>query len=97
MLTNINHEVADAAHRQRARNLGQVLNYPNDLPKGGTPFQRETLASFRHAGLSAFAQSDGTIHATEYRPAPNGGYTEEWVTLVTHKDRVAHLGNPYAT
>lgn len=94
---DVNHQVADAAHRQRARNLGQVLNHPNDLPKGGTPFQRETLASFRHAGLSAFAQSDGTIRATEFRPAPSGGFTEEWVTLVTHKDRVAHLGNPYAT
>lgn len=97
MLSNINHAVADTAHRQRTRNLGSVLNHGSDLPKGGTPFQRETLAAFRHAGLSGFALGNGTVRGTEFRPAPNGGYTEEWVTIVSHKDRVAHLGNPYAT
>lgn len=96
-MTAINTAVADAAHRQRARNLGAVFNHGSDLPKGGTPFQRETLAAFRHAGLTGFAQADGTIRATEFRPAPAGGYTEEWVTIVTHRDRVAHLGSAYGT
>lgn len=94
---DIHYETADAAQRQRIRNLGLVLNHPSDLPKGGTPFQRETLASFRHAGLSGYANKDGTIRATVFRPAPAGGFTEEWVQIVTPKERLSHLANPYAT
>lgn len=92
----INEEVADAAHRQRARNLGTVLNHDATLPKGGTPFQRETLVAFRYEGLSGFQGDGGTVKGSLLVPAVNGGSTEEWVILVSKADVVHHLGHPYA-
>ena len=96
---DVNHLVADAAHRIRARNLGEVLNGKRLPGATGrqTPWQRETMAAFRLAGLSGLAVDNGTIVGTEFRPAPGGGYTEEWVDLVTPRDVSRHLSNPYAT
>lgn len=96
---DVNHQVANAAHRIRTRNLGEVLNGKRLPGATGrqTPWQRQTLAAFRHAGLSGFAIENGTIRGTEFRPAPAGGYTEEWVSLVTPRDVTRQLSNPYAT
>lgn len=96
---DVNHALADAAHRIRARHLSEVLNGKR-LPEAAgrqTPFQRQTLAQFRHAGLTGLALNNGAVKASELRAAPKGGRSEEWVVLVTPRDVTRQLSNPYAT
>lgn len=95
---DVNHALADAALRIRTHNLEEVLNGKR-LPGATwrqTSWQRQTLAAFRHAGLSGFAIENGIVRGAALRPAPAGGYTEEWVYLVTPRDVTRHLSNPYA-
>lgn len=90
--------IADAAHRIRAKNLGTLLNHGNTEALGRfTPWQQTSLSSLRLSGLSAYPQNNGTIKVSYLRPAPQGGHTEEWRTLVTQRDLVHHLGDTHGT
>lgn len=92
-------ELQDIAARIRTKNLGEVLARKSLPVPGGrlTPFQSNTLAHFRHAGLTGLATQDGAIKGSYLKPAPSGGYTEEWAIIVTPRDVTRHLASQLGT